>query len=86
MIPIVFTLHTLVGQPYSSARRGLTVVGITALLLVILFLLLIFANVVWDALYMIPQGVFGVWLFVANRRLSTVFPRALTRLGQFAIL
>lgn len=84
MIPVVFALRNLIGQPSSSTSRAIAVVGVTALLLVVLFLLLIFANLMWDALYMIPQGVFGVWLIVANRWLSSVLPRGLTRLGAVA--
>lgn len=84
MIPVVLALHSLGRQRSPGVSRATVALSVAALSLVVLFLLLIFANVVWDVLYMIPQGLLGVWLIVVNRLLSSTFPRSLTRLGTVA--
>ena len=55
--------------------------GVVSLSLIVLCALLFIVNVVADDLYTIPQGVFGVWLMVVNRRLSGVLPQGITRFG-----
>ena len=84
MMPIVLTLARIAGQRTSGTSRATVSLGVSALLLVALFLLLIFAKAVNDDLYMIPQGLLALWLIIENRRLSGVLPRGLTRLGIVA--
>lgn len=84
MIPVVFALHSLGLQHSPGVSRATAAVGVAALSLVVLCLLPGFVNVEWDAVYMIPQGVLGVWLIVVNRLVSSVLPRGLTRLGTVA--
>jgi hypothetical protein len=84
MIPVVLTLASIARQRSPSPTRATVPVGVSALLLVVLFLLLIFVKIVPDDLYMIPQGLLALWLIVENRRLSGVLPRGLARLGIVA--
>jgi hypothetical protein len=81
LLPVVLAVKSLGHQQSASVGRATAAVGVAALSLVVLFLLLTFVKV-WDAMYMIPQGVLGVWLIVVNRQATGVFPRSLTRLGQ----
>jgi hypothetical protein len=46
-----------------------------------LSLSLITANLIAGPLFMLFQGLLGVWLIIVNRFVSGVFPRGLTRLG-----
>ena len=54
MIPAVFALHSLGRQHSPGVSRATAAVGVVALSLIVLFLLLIFVNVVWDVMYMVP--------------------------------
>lgn len=51
MIPVVLTLDSLCRQHSPAVRRVAIAVGVAALSLVVLLVLLTFANVVWDAMY-----------------------------------
>ena len=84
MIPVAFGLHALARQRTLGMSRATLAVGVVALSGIVLLVSLIFVNVVWDVLYMIPQGILGVWLVVVNRLMSRVLPRGLTRLGTVA--
>ncbi len=81
MIPVVFTLGGMGSQHSRGVSRATVAVGVAALSLIVLCLLLIFVNVISDEIYMVPQGVLGMWLIVVNRLVSSVLPRSLTRLG-----
>jgi len=59
-------------------------VGVTALSAIVLCVFPIFFNVLSDSLYMVPQGVLGIWLIVLNLRTSNVLPRGVRWLGMFA--
>jgi len=84
MIPVVHRIASIASQRSSGARRLAVAIGISALLLVIIFMLLIFVKIVPDDMYMIPQGLLALWLIIENKRLSGVLPRGLTRLGVVA--
>ena len=84
MIPVVFALHSLGGQRSPGVSRATAAVGVLALSLIVLFLLLIFAQALWDVIYMVPQGVLGLWLIVVSQLVSSELPRSLTRLGTVA--
>jgi len=84
MIPVVHRIASIASQRSSGARRLAVAIGISALLLVIIFMLLIFVKIVPDDMYMIPQGLLALWLIIENKRLSGVLPRGLTRLGIVA--
>jgi hypothetical protein len=81
MIPVAFALDRVARERSAGQSPAVLALGVGALLFVVLLLGLIFANAVWDVLYMVPQGVLGIWLIVINRRLSGVLPRGLTRFG-----
>lgn len=81
MIPVAFGLHTLARQRSPEVSRATLVVGVVSLSFIVLCALLFIVNIVADDLYLVPQGVFGVWLMVVNRRLSGVLPRGITRFG-----
>ena len=81
MIPVVFTIHGIVRRHTRGTSRGTVGIGVAALSLIILSLLLVFANVLADDIYTVPQGWFGIWLIVISWRVSSVFPRSLTWFG-----
>ena len=81
LIPVAFGLHALASQRFPEVSRAMLAVGVVSLSFIVLCALLFIVNVVADDLYLVPQGVVGVWLMVVNRRLSNVLPRGLTRFG-----
>jgi hypothetical protein len=81
LIPLVLTLGGIVGERSPGARRPIVVVGVAALSLMIISLVLITANLISDGFFMLFQGLLGMWLIGVNRRVSSVFPRGLTRFG-----
>jgi hypothetical protein len=81
MIPVVFGLHALARPRAPGANRATLVVGVVALALTVLCLMLRLINVISDEVYMVPQGVLGIWFIVVNRLVSGVLPRGLTWLG-----
>lgn len=80
LFPVVLALRDLGYDPSPGVSRATAYLGFAALSLVIFFLLLIFIRV-WDVLYMIPQGLLGVWLIAISRHVSRVFSRHLKWLG-----
>ncbi len=85
LIPVAFALRAAVRQsaPYlSTAWVALVVTGIS---LTVVFLLLSFARIVADVIYMIPQGLIGIWLIAMCRQpQARNFSRGLRRLGTVA--
>ena len=82
VIPVVFGLGTLAGERIPRVSRATLAVGVVSLSGIGLCALLFILNVVADDLYLVPQGVLGVWLMVVNRRLSTMLPRGIARFGM----
>jgi hypothetical protein len=81
MIPVVWGLHTLARERLPGTTSASLALAVVSLSLVVLCALLFLLKVVADDLYLVPQGAFGVWLMLANRRLSRVLPRGLTQFG-----
>lgn len=81
MIPVVFMLGEIANQHSRGISRANVAVGVSALSLIILCLLLTFANVLADDIYTVPQGMLGIWLIVISWRVSSVLSRSLTWLG-----
>lgn len=81
MIPVVFGVHALARERLPGTTPASLALAVLSLSLVVLCAVLYLLNVVADDLYLVPQGAFGVWLMFANRRLSRVLPRGLTRFG-----
>lgn len=81
LIPVALQLQKLSCQnPHGIGRKTLAW-GIGAIGLVTLLLLLGAGKIVNDMAYMLPQGVFGAWLILANRRLYGILPRWLRYFG-----
>ena len=81
MIPVALGLRRL----SLTSRRPITAAtlatGIGAILFVVLLLLLGMGKIVSDMFYMLPLGVFGVWLIVILWRLAETLPRWLRYFG-----
>lgn len=84
MLPVVYELEIFLRKYYSRGFSPMLGLGVFSLVLDIVFLLLIFFNVLNDALYMVPQGLFGVWLVSVNWRASKSLSRALRLLGMIS--
>jgi len=82
MIHVIFAIYGIFRQHSVGMSKTTLNVGIGALLFTILFLFLGSLKVLMDTTYMIPQGVLGLWLIVANRSLSGAFSRGVRRLGM----
>jgi hypothetical protein len=82
LIPLVLRLQRLSRQNPPGIGRETVGWGIGAILLVALLLVLGVCKVVNDMFYMLPQGVFGAWLMIANFRLSGLLPRWLRYFGM----
>lgn len=81
MITVIFGLSRL-SQQLSPAISRLTLkIAVGALLFTVLCLLLIFPKIVWDGLYMFPQGIFGVCLIFINLRLKGIISKGLRWFG-----
>jgi len=81
LIPVVFGLHKLLCHRSPGMSQAMLITGIGALSFTILFLLFIFPEILNDTLYMLPQGVFGVWLIAVSRRMRGIFSRGLRWFG-----
>ena len=81
MIPALIALHKLSYKQLSGMSRATLRTGIVALSLIAFFLLLIFPWIMSDEYYMIPQGMFGVWLIVVNWQLKGILSRGIRWFG-----
>lgn len=82
MIPVAFEVYNLSNQRSSGMTRTVLYTGIGAISFTVLFLLLIFPKVVSEALYMFPQGVFGVWLMIVCWQMMSILSRGLKWFGM----
>ncbi len=81
LVPFALGLWQLSRLHPPSLSRGTTLWGISAIILVVLLLVLGSSKVVNDMFYMLPQGLFGVWLIVVNMRLTGLMPKRLRFFG-----
>jgi hypothetical protein len=81
MIPVASGLYKLANQRSPGMSRANLVMGVAAISFTVLFLLLIFPKILSEALYMFPQGVFGVWLMIACWRFPGISSRGLRWFG-----
>jgi uncharacterized membrane protein YhaH (DUF805 family) len=81
LIPVVYGLHKLSKQQSTGMSQATLYTGVSAILFVTLFLLLIFPKVVAEILYMFPQGIFGGWLMVICLRLRNTLRPGLRWFG-----
>ena len=82
LIPVVTGLHKMSQQRVSSINQTSFATGIVTIFFVVLFLLLSLPKIVSDILYMLPQGVFGVWLIFICFRMDGILSKGLKRFGM----
>jgi len=82
MIYVAFAIYAITQQRSGEMSKATLNVGIGALVFTILFLLLGSFKILMDTDYMVPQGVFGLWLIVVTRAVSDVFSGGLRWLGM----
>jgi hypothetical protein len=84
MVALTLSLHALIRSQSARWSRIWVGFGLLAQTLLLLSLLLLFAGVSSDMLYMAPQGLLGVWLIVTNALLAGVLGRSVRVTGQLA--
>src|SRR5262245_60483024 len=76
MIPLVVGMYKLSHKQSPAMSYATLAIGIGALALAVLCLsLFLLPKIMSDEYYMIPQGIFGIWLMAANANLKNVLPR-----------
>jgi hypothetical protein len=81
LIAVVFGLQQLSHQRPPGITKATCNTGVGLIVFCVLSLLLGLGKVVSDGFYMLPQGIFGVWLIVINWRFSELLPRWLRWFG-----
>jgi hypothetical protein len=84
MIPGVYKLSELSSEQFLEKSPSILILGMGALVLSVLLLALNFFYITADILYMVPQGAFGMWLMIVNRRTVKTLSKGLRRLGIIA--
>jgi len=84
LIPFALALDGLARQHSHGSRRVMAVTAVTFLILIVVLMVLSFAQVVADVLYMIPQGAVGAWLVAVCLQHANGLPKGLRRLGIVA--
>ncbi len=82
LIPVAVALQKISQRQAPSITQTSLVIGIVAICFVVLFTLLIVPKIVSDILYMLPQGVFGVWLIFICFRMNGAVSKGLNRFGM----
>ena len=80
-IPVALALYRIGRQHSPGVSRGTVVVGVRSALAYRFLSVAHIINVLADEIYMIPQGVLGLWLILVSRSGSTVLSRSLRVLG-----
>jgi hypothetical protein len=84
LIPVALALYTLCRRRSPVASVASVTAGVTGLCAIAMLQSLRFVSIGPETLYMLPQGLVGVWLIVVNWRLSNTFPAHVTRTGIIA--
>lgn len=83
LIPAVYGLRTLSRQSPPELGKAAFATGKWAAIFVVLLVWLgVGDKIVSNGLFMIPQGIFGIWLIIVNWRLSRSLPRWLRWFGM----
>jgi hypothetical protein len=82
LIPVVVALQKMSQRQVSSVTQTSLTTGIVVLGFIVLSLLLILPKIVSDILYMLPQGVFGVWLIFISFRMKGLLSKGLSWFGM----
>jgi hypothetical protein len=81
LIPAVFVVHRLSRSRSPTASTATLGTGVTALAAIAVLQLLLFVGAAPGTLYMLPQGLLGVWVIVVSRLMANTWPRHVTWLG-----
>jgi hypothetical protein len=81
LIPFARGLQESSRENHPGMSSDVVAWGIGAVILVVSFLLLGVGRMINDMAYMLPQGVFGVWLILVNASRSSPLPRGLRVFG-----
>jgi hypothetical protein len=74
LIPVPISLWQLTQSRPPRLGTAMVAAGVVALMSVVLLLILTFLGIVWNVLYMFPQGLFGLWLMIAMGRTRGLLP------------
>ncbi|QMU28147.1 hypothetical protein [Adhaeribacter radiodurans] len=81
MLPVVYALHALARRESIDKSRLALYLGLGALSFIVFIMLAGFIKSLGDLLYMVPQGIFGLWLILICRLMAGKLSRALRWLG-----
>jgi hypothetical protein len=81
LIPVAFGPQQLSHQSPPGINKATDNTGVGLIMFAVLSLLLGLGKVLSDGFYMLPQGMFGVWIIVINWRFSELLPRWLRWFG-----
>ena len=84
MLAVVAALHSLANRWERPMPKLAYRIANAALVVLVFALLLTLAHVLNDMLYMVPQGIFGVWIVWLSSYLSGLLPRHVKWLGIVA--
>jgi hypothetical protein len=84
LIPVICMVHALYGQRSPPVSFASAVVSVIALSAIALLQSLRLAGIGPDTLYMVPQGLLGLWLIIVNRRARNILPRHVALVGMVA--
>ncbi len=84
LIPFTLALDAIARRHSPGSSRVTVAAAMAFLALVVVLMLLSFAKVVADVLYMLPQGAVGLWLIIVCRQVAKALPTGLRRLGSVA--
>ena len=84
MFAVVGALCSITKESQRPIPKFAYRLAVAALGVLVLALLLTLAHVLNDMLYMVPQGIFGVWIVWLSRYLSGVLPRHVRWVGIVA--
>jgi hypothetical protein len=81
LIPALVALQKISQRQVSGISQASLTTAILAICFIVLFLVLIFPKIVSDILYMLPQGIFGVWLIFICLRMKGILFKGLRWFG-----
>ena len=81
LVPVATSLKELSQQTGKGMSRATFIIGIISISLTALFLLLGLTKAMAVVVYMLPQGIFGVWLMIVCWRLQGVLSKGLRWFG-----
>lgn len=84
MIPVVLVLYALMRELSPARGRSTLALGLAGNVGLALCVSLIFLTQASNMVYMLPQGLVGIWLILIGRQLAGTFTRRLNRTGTIA--